>query len=73
MVKEFIEAILEDCQQAEDAVQPAYLTAAGLCAHESAIKGGERFFLLVMSLPDSLVRLLLCALPNHLVNSTLNP
>jgi len=45
MVVEFIEAILEDRQPTEDAVQSAYLTGAGVLAHESAMKGGERIMI----------------------------
>jgi len=45
MVKEFIDAIVENRQPAEDAVQSAYLTCAGICAHESAMKGGEKIML----------------------------
>jgi len=45
MVKEFIEAIVEDRQPSECAVTSAYLTGAGICAHESAMKGGEKIMI----------------------------
>ena len=42
MVHEFIQAILEDRPPTSDAVTSAYWTGAGICAHESAMKGGEK-------------------------------
>ena len=42
MVYEFISAIREGRESAVDAVKAAYWTGAGICAHESALKGGER-------------------------------
>ena len=42
MVKEFIESILEGRKPVSDAVVSAYWTGAGICAHESAMKGGEK-------------------------------
>lgn len=42
LVKEFIDAIVEGRDSAVDAVTSAYYTGAGICAHESAIKGAVR-------------------------------
>ena len=42
-----IEALENDRQPWPNAVQSANWTAVGLCAHESALKGGE-----VVRLPD---------------------
>lgn len=47
LVKEFIDAICENRQPAIDAVTSAYWTAAGICAHDSAMRGGEK-----VSIPD---------------------
>ncbi len=41
LVNEFINAILQGRDSAVDAVKGANITAAGLCAHESAMKNGE--------------------------------
>lgn len=40
LVHEFVRAVIEDRSPAVDAVTAANWTAAGLCAHESAMKGG---------------------------------
>lgn len=40
MVHEFVRSIIEDRVPALDAVKSAQITAAGLCAHESAMKNG---------------------------------
>lgn len=45
MVQEFISAILENRDSAIDAVKAANWTAAGICAHESALKGAERILI----------------------------
>lgn len=42
LAKEFIDAIVEGRESAVDAVTAAYYTGAGICAHESAMKGGSR-------------------------------
>jgi len=42
LVKEFIDAIVDGRESAVDAVTAAYYTGAGICAHESAIKGAAR-------------------------------
>ncbi|MCL2337484.1 MAG: Gfo/Idh/MocA family oxidoreductase [Firmicutes bacterium] len=42
MVYEFISAIKEGRNSAIDAVKAAYWTGAGICAHESAMKSGEK-------------------------------
>ncbi len=42
LVREFIDAIVEGRESAVDAVTAAYYTGAGICAHESAMKGGAR-------------------------------
>ncbi len=42
MVQEFISAILEGRDSAIDATTAANWTAAGICAHESALKDAER-------------------------------
>ena len=42
MVHEFVSAILEDRRSAIDADKAANWTMAGICAHESAIKNGEK-------------------------------
>ena len=42
LVKEFIDAIVEGRESAVDAVTAAFYTGAGICAHESAIKGAAR-------------------------------
>ncbi len=41
LVHEFISALLEDRQPRPDAVTSANWTCVGICAHESALKGGE--------------------------------
>jgi len=45
MVKEFIEAIVENRQPMSDAVTSAYWTGAGICAHESAMQGGAKIMI----------------------------
>lgn len=40
LVREFIEAILDDRDSPVDAVTAAYYTGAGICAHSSAMQGG---------------------------------
>lgn len=45
LVHEFISAIVEDRQPTMDAVRSANITCAGICAHDSAMKDGERIFL----------------------------
>lgn len=45
MVYEFVRAIFEGRDSAIDAVKAAFWTGAGICAHESAIRGGEKIFL----------------------------
>jgi hypothetical protein len=45
MAHEFIRAIIEDRQPAVDAVTAAYITGAGICAHQSALQGGETIHL----------------------------
>jgi len=45
MVYEFISAIKEGRDSAVDAVKAAYWTGAGICAHESAMKGGEKIII----------------------------
>jgi predicted dehydrogenase len=45
MVQEFISAILENRDSAIDAATAANWTAAGICAHESALKGAERIII----------------------------
>ncbi len=45
MVHEFVSAILGNRKAYVDEIYAAELTAAGLCAHESAMRGGERVFL----------------------------
>lgn len=42
MVQEFLSAIMEKRDSAIDAAAAANWTAAGICAHQSAMKGGER-------------------------------
>jgi predicted dehydrogenase len=42
MVHEYISAIMEKRDSAIDALVAANWTAAGICAHQSAMKGGER-------------------------------
>jgi hypothetical protein len=41
LVHEFVSAIMEDRPTAINAATAANWTAAGICAHESAMKGGE--------------------------------
>ena len=45
LAHEFIAAIRDDRDPFPNAVQSANYTAAGICAHESALRGGERVFL----------------------------
>ena len=47
MVHEFISAILEGRKSYIDESYSAYITAAGICAHESSMKNGER-----VNIPD---------------------
>jgi hypothetical protein len=42
MVSEFISASKEGRDSGVDAGNAAYWTGAGICAHESAMKGGEK-------------------------------
>jgi len=44
MVNEFISAIVEGRDSEIDAVTAAFWTGAGICAHESALKKGERIY-----------------------------
>ena len=41
LVHEFIRSILEERKPAIDDIMGAYWTGTGICAHESAMKGGE--------------------------------
>ena len=41
LVNEFINALLEDRDPRPNAVTSANWTCVGICAHESALKGGE--------------------------------
>jgi hypothetical protein len=45
MVQEFLSAIKEGRDSVIDAAVAANWTAAGICAHESALKGGERILI----------------------------
>ncbi|KEO75634.1 Gfo/Idh/MocA family protein [Anditalea andensis] len=45
LVQEFVAAIIEGRDSAVDAVTAANYTSAGICAHESAMKGGERIMI----------------------------
>jgi hypothetical protein len=45
LVHEFVSAIVEGRESAIDAVTSAYYSAAGVCAHQSAMAGGARIFL----------------------------
>ncbi len=45
LVHEFVSAIVEGRESAIDAVRSAYYSAAGICAHQSALAGGARIFL----------------------------
>jgi len=47
LVYQFVTAILEGRDAPENAVKSANITAAGLCAHESAMKDGE-----LVKIPD---------------------
>jgi hypothetical protein len=40
-VHEFVRSIVEQRKPAIDAVTAAHWTAAGICAHESAMNGGK--------------------------------
>ena len=51
LVHEFISALLEERDPFPNAVQAANITCAGILAHESALKGGER-----LRLPDFALR-----------------
>jgi predicted dehydrogenase len=42
LVHEFVSSIVENRTPAIDAVTAAHWTAAGICAHDSAMRGGER-------------------------------
>jgi predicted dehydrogenase len=42
LVHEFVRAIVEERESAIDAARAANWTLAGICAHESAVKGGKR-------------------------------
>ena len=42
LVHEFISAVVEDRPAAIDGPTAAAWTAPGICAHESALRGGER-------------------------------
>ena len=42
LVQEFVAAIVEGRESAVDAALAANYTCAGICAHESAMKGGVR-------------------------------
>jgi predicted dehydrogenase len=44
MVHEFVRAIVEDRAPVPDAKTSANWTMAGICSHESAMKGGERIY-----------------------------
>jgi len=41
MIHEFVRSIVEERPPIVDAVTAARWTAVGICAHESAMKGGE--------------------------------
>ncbi|MBC8138063.1 MAG: hypothetical protein H8F28_19450 [Fibrella sp.] len=45
LAHEFITSILEERDPFPNAVQSANYTATGICAHESALRGGERVYL----------------------------
>ena len=45
MAHEFVMSIVEGREPFPNAVQSANYTATGICAHESALRGGERVFL----------------------------
>ncbi len=45
LVQEFVSAIMEGRNSEIDAVLSAYYTGAGICAHESALKGGEKVYI----------------------------
>jgi predicted dehydrogenase len=45
LVHEFVSAILQGRESAIDAVTSAYYSAAGVCAHQSALEGGTRIVL----------------------------
>ncbi|OYP37072.1 Gfo/Idh/MocA family protein [Rhodopirellula sp. MGV] len=47
LVHEFVSAILEDRQPKPDAITSANWTCVGICAHESAMKGGQ-----IVELPE---------------------
>ena len=47
LAHEFIAALIEDRDPYPNAVQSANWTCVGICAHESALKGGE-----IVKLPD---------------------
>ncbi|MCH6255103.1 Gfo/Idh/MocA family oxidoreductase [Puniceicoccaceae bacterium K14] len=45
MAHEFIQSIVEERDPFPNAIQSANWTAVGICAHESALRGGERVYL----------------------------
>ncbi len=45
LVREFIDSIMENREPREGVITSADWTAAGICAHESAMKNGERIYL----------------------------
>jgi predicted dehydrogenase len=45
MANEFVNSIVEDREPFPNARQSANFTAVGICAHESALRGGERVYL----------------------------
>ena len=45
MVHQFLRAIVEERDSEIDAEKAANWTCTGLCAHESAMKGGEKIYL----------------------------
>jgi predicted dehydrogenase len=45
LVNEFVRALVDDREPWPDAVTSANWTCVGICAHESALKGGERVWL----------------------------
>jgi hypothetical protein len=42
MAHEFVRAIVEEREAAVNAVTAANWTMAGICSHESALKGGQK-------------------------------
>ncbi|WP_395090447.1 Gfo/Idh/MocA family protein [Armatimonas sp.] len=45
LAHEFVRSIIEEREPFPNAIQSANYTATGICAHESALRGGERIFL----------------------------